>query len=254
MQRDRSNLSEGESAREDREATRRAGEAGVRPGANGSDSFGGATASSALAVPEKPAPAERLTGKAATQERILVAATDLFLSRGYENTTIAQVAAHAEVSRATVFWHFSDKESLFRECFNRICEPFRVSLARDFSSLPPEKRLKEQVELYQTFVAEHRANVDGFILWAMEHTNFRDWLVRTLLDLHHRFGGALSESIAEIVPPQHDPHAIAMGILTMLDGGLLLSYFDQSSRATELRRTSVQAILDLIPRRDPNRA
>ena len=199
------------------------------------------------------APVERLTGKAATQERILVAATELFLSRGYENTTIAQVAERAEVSRATVFWHFSDKESLFRECFNRICEPFRISLTRDFSSYPPEKRLREQVALYESFVAAHRANVDGFILWAMEHTSFRDWLVRTLLDLHQRFGGALTESLAEIVPPPHDPHAIAMGILTMLDGGLLLSYFDQSERSAELRHSSVQAILEMIPRRAPDR-
>jgi len=204
-------------------------------------------------VAAEPAPVERLTGKAATQERILVAATELFLSRGYENTTIAQVAERAEVSRATVFWHFSDKESLFRECFNRICEPFRTSLTRDFSSFPPEKRLREQVALYESFVAAHRANVDGFILWAMEHTSFRDWLIRTLLDLHQRFGGALTESLAEIVPPPHDPHAIAMGILTMLDGGLLLSYFDQSERSAELRHSSVQAILEMIPRRASDR-
>ena len=215
------------------------------------DAAGRIAEAEVLAGPGDAPPAPRLTGKAATQERILVAATELFLARGYENTTIAQVAERAEVSRATVFWHFSDKESLFRECFNRICEPFRVSLARDFSSLSPEKRLEQHVELYQTFVAEHRANVDGFLLWAMEHTNFRDWLTRTLLDLHQRFGGALTESIAEIVPPQHDPHAIAMGILTLLDGGLLLSYFDKSSRAAEQRRASVQAILALIPRRIP---
>jgi AcrR family transcriptional regulator len=197
--------------------------------------------------------AERLTGKAATQERILVAATELFLARGYETTTIAQVAERAEVSRATVFWHFSDKESLFRECFNRICEPFRASLARDFSSLPPEKRLREQVELYQSFVAQHRADIDGFIRWAMEHTSFRDWLIRSLLDLHQRFGGALIETIAEIVPPHHDPQAIGTGLLVMLDGGLLLSYFDQSSRSTELRQASVQAVLDMVPRRTPGR-
>lgn len=190
-----------------------------------------------------------LTGKAATQERILVAATELFLGRGYENATIAQVAERAEVSRATVFWHFSDKESLFRECFIRICQPFRESLDRDVSSLPPEKRLREQVELYQSFVARHRTDVDGFLRWALEHTHFRDWLIRTLLDLHHRFGGALTETIAEIVPPHHDPHALAMGILVMLDGGLLISYFDDSTRTSEMRQLSIQAILDLIPRR-----
>jgi len=196
---------------------------------------------------------EPLTGKAATQERILAAASELFLTRGYENTTIAQVAARAEVSRATVFWHFSDKESLFRECFNRICEPFRASLALDQSALPAEKRLREQVELYQSFIAQHRGDVDGFIRWAMEHTSFRDWLIRSVLDLHNRFGGALTETIAEIVPPHHDPHAIAMGILVMLDGGVFLSYFDSSTRSAEMRQASVQAILDMIPRQVPGR-
>jgi AcrR family transcriptional regulator len=205
---------------------------------------------SPLAGVDEPEP---LTGKAATQERILAAASELFLARGYENTTIAQVAARAEVSRATVFWHFSDKESLFRECFNRICEPFRISLARDQSSLPAEKRLFEQVELYQSFIAQHRGDVDGFIRWAMEHTSFRDWLIRSVLDLHNRFGGALTETIAEIVPPHHDPHAIAMGILVMLDGGVFLSYFDGSPRSAEMRQASVRAILEMIPRRVPGR-
>jgi AcrR family transcriptional regulator len=196
---------------------------------------------------------EPLTGKAATQERILAAASELFLTRGYENTTIAQVAERAEVSRATVFWHFSDKESLFRECFNRICQPFRDSLDRDHSDLPAEKRLQEQVELYQSFISQHRRDVDGFIRWAMEHTSFREWLTRSVLDLHNRFGGALTETIAEIVPPGHDPHGIAMGILVLLDGGVFLSYFDSSQRSTELRQASIQAILDLIPRRTPGR-
>lgn len=201
---------------------------------------------------ELPNPSEPLTGKAATQERILIAATDLFLSKGYETTTIAQVAEQASVSRATVFWHFSDKESLFRECFNRICEPFRASLARDFSSLPPEKRLEEQVELYQSFVAEHRADVDGFVRWASEHTSFRDWLIRTLLDLHQRFGGILTESIAEIVPARHDPHALAMSLLILLDGGALLSFFDGSPRFAETCQRSVRAYLDILPRRGSN--
>jgi len=196
---------------------------------------------------------EPLTGKAATQERILVAASELFLSRGYENTTIAQVAERAEVSRATVFWHFSDKESLFRECFNRICEPFRVSLARDFSGLPPEKRLREQVELYQSFIGQHRADVDGFIRWALEHTSFREWLIRVVLDLHNRFGSALTETITEIVPPHLDADAIARSVLLALDGNFLLTYFDPSSRVAEQRQASLQVLLDLIPRRSDGR-
>jgi hypothetical protein len=39
----------------------------------------------------------------------------------------------------------------------------------------------------------------------------------------------------------------------LLDGGVFLSYFDSSQRSTELRQASIQAILDLIPRRTPGR-
>ena len=67
-------------------------------------------------------------GKAATQERILVAATELFMQRGYEKTTVSNVAERGGVSRATVFWHFSDKAGLFREAFFRLLAPFRESL------------------------------------------------------------------------------------------------------------------------------
>ena len=68
------------------------------------------------------------TGKAATQERILVAATELFIVRGYERTTVANIAKRAGVSRATVFWHFGDKGGLFKEAFARLLKPFRESL------------------------------------------------------------------------------------------------------------------------------
>ncbi len=86
-----------------------------------------------------------LTGKAATQQRILEAASRLFVTRGFEGTTISEVADAAGVSRATVFWHFSDKAGLFREAFSLLVKPFRDSLERDLSSLTPEKRLVEQI-------------------------------------------------------------------------------------------------------------
>ena len=45
--------------------------------------------------------------------RILEQAQALFLSRWYDEVTIATVAAHAEVSGQTVLNHFGDKEGLF---------------------------------------------------------------------------------------------------------------------------------------------
>jgi TetR/AcrR family transcriptional repressor of mexJK operon len=41
------------------------------------------------------------------------AATALFLERGYDGTSMDDIAAAAKVSKQTIYTHFSDKESLF---------------------------------------------------------------------------------------------------------------------------------------------
>ena len=192
---------------------------------------------------------ERLTGKAATQERILVAARKLFLGKGYEGTTVAEIADAAEVSRATVFWHFNDKASLFRETFTRLLAPFRESLDRNLEEVDAEKRLHELVAIYESFSTDHLAEIGGFVRWAVETPTFRSLLVTTLLDLHQRFIGSLSQAIAEIVAPPQDPRILATGLMSLLDGNLLLSLFDETPSIMETRRASVQAFVAFIPRR-----
>ncbi len=194
-------------------------------------------------------PSQDLTGKAATQNRILAAATHLFLNQGFEKTTIPQIAERAGVGRATVFWHFSDKRSLFREAFNRLLEPFRQSLERDMSELHPAERLERQIALYVDFVTEHKRAIDGFVRWAVGEHEFRESLITTLLDLHQRYTGALTLTIAEVVPENIDPEPLALGLITLLDGDLLISLFDPSEKRGESRRLAVDAIAALIPRR-----
>lgn len=51
--------------------------------------------------------------KLATRDRLLQAAQELFVERGYDATTMDEIADRAEVSRATVFNYFPRKEELF---------------------------------------------------------------------------------------------------------------------------------------------
>src|SRR5579863_8497233 len=46
---------------------------------------------------------------------LLQAATEVFLDKGYDNTTMDDVATKAAVSKPTVYKYFSDKERLFTE-------------------------------------------------------------------------------------------------------------------------------------------
>ena len=49
------------------------------------------------------------------REAILQAATELFLTREYVGTSMEDIAVAAAVSKQTVYKHFSDKQTLFRE-------------------------------------------------------------------------------------------------------------------------------------------
>jgi TetR/AcrR family transcriptional repressor of mexJK operon len=49
------------------------------------------------------------------REAILEAATELFLTREYAGTSMEDIASAAAVSKQTVYKHFSDKQTLFRE-------------------------------------------------------------------------------------------------------------------------------------------
>ena len=63
-----------------------------------------------------------------TQDNILATATRLFASQGYENTSLSQVAKEANVSKALIFWHFDNKETLFRAALRRTIEPYFIKI------------------------------------------------------------------------------------------------------------------------------
>ena len=190
-------------------------------------------------------------GKAATQERILAAATKLFIDRGYEKSTTAQIAKEAGVSRATVFWHFGDKRGLFREAFSRLLAPFRESLEEDFGRIDSRKRLQEQLAKSEQFARDHRVEIAAFVRWALGSPEFREIVTATLLDLNQRFGNALTETVAELIPEDRDAKLLAQGIWLAFDANLLLSIFDPNPGAADERSAAVQALASLLPLRTP---
>jgi AcrR family transcriptional regulator len=80
-----------------------------------------------------------------TRQRISGVATLLFLDRGFDQVTVAEVAAAADVSTMTVFNHFPRKEDLF---FDRIPEAVELVVAAVRDREPGEPPL---AALYRAF-------------------------------------------------------------------------------------------------------
>jgi AcrR family transcriptional regulator len=60
------------------------------------------------------------------QAELLDTALEVFLERGYEGTTVDQIAAAAGASKRTLYAHYEDKTGLFRAAVQRAIERYRV--------------------------------------------------------------------------------------------------------------------------------
>ncbi|HEU4979125.1 MAG TPA: TetR family transcriptional regulator [Solirubrobacteraceae bacterium] len=92
----------------------------------------------------------RAAKKARTRAAISEVATSLFIARGFENVTVAEVAAAADVSVKTVFNYFATKEDLF---FDRADEVLDGLLAT----------IRARPEGTTITAAVHRLLADNFV-------------------------------------------------------------------------------------------
>ena len=84
------------------------------------------------------APTDRRSRKRlATRQVISDAATRLFIERGFDDVTVDEIAAAADVGRMTVFNHFVRKEDLFFDRDEEGREILRGALRRRDPSLSP---------------------------------------------------------------------------------------------------------------------
>ncbi|MBJ7339332.1 TetR/AcrR family transcriptional regulator [Mycolicibacterium sp.] len=82
----------------------------------------------------KPASALRVVKKERTRTALVNAAVDLCLRRGYDNTTIDDIARAADVSPRTLARYFTTKDAVFVAVLDDLAE----AVAAELTALPPE--------------------------------------------------------------------------------------------------------------------
>jgi AcrR family transcriptional regulator len=192
-------------------------------------------------APESPGTDSR---KAETQAQILEAAIELFARKGYDRTTIAAIAAQAQVSRAAVFWHFGDKATLFHEACRRLLIPFVEELKRELERMEPRKRVLQLFRAHEEFTSENQSVIEKFVGWALESPSLRAALEQPLITLHEAFNRELAEAVEEIVGDPVRAAALASGFLSLLDGNLVLSFLHPDPAATRRRREGLRLLAE----------
>ena len=108
----------------------------------------------------------RARKRLATREGISTAATRLFLERGFDQVTVDEIAAAADVGRMTVFNHFPRKEEMFFDRDEETREILREALQqRDPRVAPIEtlRRLAHRLAEEQSPLVRFTAGSKGYI-------------------------------------------------------------------------------------------
>ncbi|TDC86718.1 TetR family transcriptional regulator [Actinomadura sp. 7K507] len=93
--------------------------------------------------------------KRRTRQALATAALRLFAERGYEETTIAEIAAAADVSPRTFFSYFPSKEDVvFAEIDDRLAE-VSERLRRTPGEAPMETIRRSVIDVLEAIVSEH---------------------------------------------------------------------------------------------------
>jgi AcrR family transcriptional regulator len=119
-----------------------------------------------------PRPGLRERKKQQTREAISDIATNLFIQRGFEPVTLAEIAEAAQVSVKTIFNYFGSKEELF---FDRADDVY-AELRKSITERPKEMTITRSMERQLTWAATPLSDVGWGMLEDQEaYEQFRSY-------------------------------------------------------------------------------
>ncbi len=169
----------------------------------------------------EPADAEPLDRRSrkrlATRRAISLAADRLFFERGFENVTVDEIAAAADVGRMTVFNHFPRKEDMFFDRDTEARETLWQALRQrdaDVSPIETLRLLAHRLVREQTPYLQFSAASRGFIE-TVENSETLKARARAIRD---EIGGELAVALAESVGQRPDDPKVRLAAAMLLAG------------------------------------
>ncbi len=132
---------------------------------------------------------ERSQSEAKT-EAILKGAMQEFLAHGYAATSMDRVAKAAKVSKATVYSHFGDKESLF----NAVIKDLAQDKFQTVMGLPQPQSLEQEPKIVLSAIATRMLNN------AKSDRNFQNF-IRIIIGESGRFPGLAQAYVRNLAKP-----------------------------------------------------
>jgi AcrR family transcriptional regulator len=163
------------------------------------------------------------------RQQIIVAAKRVFSEKGFNKTTMEDIAKEAELSPGTLYLYFKNKEELYASLSLRILQylHIRVTHVNEKTELSTEDKLKALMDaMYDVYDFDPLIIINMFHLQSSETLkNLSDELMGEIKDLSKKSIGAIAKIFEEGINSgtfvNHHPVALADIFWSMFSGVIL---------------------------------
>jgi len=195
--------------------------------------------------------ATRQQKSAETREKILEAALELFREKGFAETSMREVAAHAKVATGLAYYYFTSKDAIVHAFYQRAKDDMAPLLDDVQTGKKLEARLVALITVKLRYFAPNRRFLGALMGHAADPQNPLSPFAAESRDVRDQDIGQFARAIADTgttVPEDLAPHLPK--ILWLYQMGLILFWiYDRSerqTRTTRLLETSVRMVAVLI--------
>jgi AcrR family transcriptional regulator len=181
----------------------------------------------------------------------VTAALELFWSRGYERTSLAEVCRAAEVNPGSLYYFFPSKESLLESTLDRLLETIEEGLLH-----PAWEGVTDPIERIFALLDAYRRGLEASAFtygcpvgsMALEWREPPEGVRRRLAANFDAWTSAVRqclEAASDRLPPGTDLDRLATFVLTTMEGGVMLARTHRHAAAFD---RSVAALRDYSDR------
>lgn len=132
---------------------------------------------------------KRETQKRETRLRMLNTALEMFASRGFEGSSLRDIASAANVNHGMIKYHFENKDQLWRAAVTMLFDRMDAELGGDHAEdrdADPLTQTKNAIRRYVRYCARHPEHARIMIQESIRDNERLDWAVDTFIRPQHR--------------------------------------------------------------------
>ncbi len=157
------------------------------------------------------------------KQRIIEAATKLFIKQGAHETSLADIAKELNISKGTLYYYYSTKSDLIFDVtdiyMKRLSEKLLKWVKNHDDTSSPEEIISVVFKIM--FKTTNRGKLHIYLIY--EAISYNKILKDRIRAAYTEWQKMLEEALTGILPKEKEPEIVAEIILTMITGGVVHS-------------------------------